>query len=85
MALLIYSLCALTAVACAMLLFQSWRKNGSRMLWWSGVCFALLACSNCALVLEAVVFPGVALWPVRHALSLAGISALLYGLIFAER
>lgn len=85
MALLIYSLCALTALACALLLFQSWRRNGSRMLWWSGVCFLLLACSNSALVLEAALFPGVALWPLRHALSLAGISALLYGLIFAER
>lgn len=85
MALVIYSLCALTALACAVLLFQGWRKNGSKMLWWSGLCFALLACANGVLVVGDLMFSEVALWPVRHGLSLAAISALLYGLIFAER
>jgi hypothetical protein len=84
MALLIYSLCALAALSCAILLFQSWRKSRSGMLWWSGVCFFLLSLSNTALVVEDVLFQGHSLWPLRHGLSLAAISALLYGLIFEE-
>ncbi|KGQ20639.1 hypothetical protein LF41_1177 [Lysobacter dokdonensis DS-58] len=55
------------------------------MLWWSGVCFFLLSLSNIALVIEDAMMPGVALWPLRHGLSLAAISALVYGLIFEER
>ncbi|WP_036165218.1 DUF5985 family protein [Noviluteimonas dokdonensis] len=85
MALLTYALCAFAALACAILLFQGWRKSGSRMLWWSGVCFFLLSLSNIALVIEDAMMPGVALWPLRHGLSLAAISALVYGLIFEER
>lgn len=54
------------------------------MLWWSGVCFLLLSISNLALVVEHLNAPGLPLWPVRHGLSLAAISALLYGLIFEE-
>ena len=85
MALPIYALCALTALACSFLLFRGWRGNGSRMLFWSGTCFLLLALSNVALIIDYFVLPDVPLWPVRHCLSLAGISALLYGLIFEER
>lgn len=85
MAVLIYSLCALAALSCAVLLLQGWRKDRSGMLWWSGVCFVLLALSNSALVVEDVLLNGIALWPLRHGLSLAAISALLYGLIFEER
>jgi hypothetical protein len=55
------------------------------MLWWSGVCFVLLALANSALVVGDILLPGSPLWALRHGLSLAGVSALLYGLIFAER
>jgi hypothetical protein len=55
------------------------------MLFWSGTCFLLLALSNVALIIDYFVLPDVPLWPLRHCLSLAGISALLYGLIFEER
>jgi len=35
----IYSLCALTALACAILLLQAYRRGGYRLLLWSGLCF----------------------------------------------
>ena len=84
MAFLVYALCALTAAACALLLFLAWRRSRSRMLWWSGVCFLFLTVANILLVVDYFVLPDRALWPLRHGLSLAAISALLYGLIFEE-
>ncbi|KGQ20556.1 hypothetical protein LF41_1093 [Lysobacter dokdonensis DS-58] len=84
MAFLVYALCALTAAACAVLLFLAWRRSRSRMLWWSGVCFAFLTLANIVLVVDFFVLADRALWPLRHGLSLAAVSALLYGLIFEE-
>ncbi|MGO4550401.1 DUF5985 family protein [Lysobacter sp. 2RAF19] len=85
MALLVYALCALAALACSAMLLNAWRKSRSRMLWWSGICFFLLTLANIALIVDFFVLPDVQLWPLRHLLSLAAISALLYGLIFEER
>lgn len=85
MALLVYTLCALAAFACSVLLLTAWRRSRSGMLWWSGVCFFLLTLANVALIVDFFVLPDVPLWPLRHGLSLAAISALLYGLIFEER
>ena len=84
MAFLAYALCALTAATCAVLLFLAWRRSRSRMLWWSAVCFVFLTMANIFLVIDFFVLPDKGLWPVRHGLSLAAISALLYGLIFEE-
>ena len=36
----VYVLCALTALACAVLLFRGYRASGARLLLWSAVCFA---------------------------------------------
>ena len=55
------------------------------MLFWSGVCFGLLALSNVLLIVDAYIIPEVTLWPLRHGISLLAIALLLYGLIFEER
>ncbi|GAB6195337.1 DUF5985 family protein [Lysobacter xanthus] len=82
---LIYTLCALAALACAVMLGLGARRVGSRMLVWSAICFALLAAANVVLVLDFVVFPGLALWPLRQGLSLLAVGSLVYGLIMEER
>ena len=46
---------------------------------------SVLAAANVVLVLDALVFPGVALWPVRQGLSLLAVGSLVYGLIMEER
>ena len=84
MAFLAYALCAVTAAVCAILLFLGFMRSRSRMLWWSGVCFVFLTLANILLVVDFFVLPDRVLWPLRHGLSLAAISALLYGLIFEE-
>lgn len=82
---LVYLLCALAATLCAVLLGLGARRARSRMLVWSAVCFGLLALANVVLVLDFLVFPGLALWPVRQGLSLLAIGSLIYGLAYEER
>ena len=57
MAGIIYGLCTLTAVLCAVLLLQSYRRSRYELLLWSGLCFAGLSINNLLLVLDKVVFP----------------------------
>jgi hypothetical protein len=77
----IYLLCALTSIACAVLLFRSWRIGGERLLLWSAVCFVAIAVNNCILFLDLVVFPSTDLVLLRHLSAFVGMSALLVGLI----
>ena len=81
----IYALCALAALLCALLLGLGARRTRSRMLVWSAICFGLLAAANVVLVLDFVVFPGLALWPVRQGLSLLAVGTLIYGLVMEDR
>jgi hypothetical protein len=78
----VYMLCALTSVACAVLLLRSYRRSGMRLLLWSGLCFATLAVSNLVLFVDLVIAPGADLSLLRSSLGLVGVATLLYGLIW---
>jgi hypothetical protein len=79
----IYGLCALTALACSVLLLQAYRRGRYRLLLWSGLCFAGLTLNNLLLVLDKVVFPTAAdLSTARGAVALAAVSVLIFGLIW---
>jgi hypothetical protein len=81
MASLVYGLCALTALACAVLLLRAHRATQSPILWWSGLCFGGLMISNVVLVIDKLVVPDADLLPVRLATTLLSMSLLLYGLV----
>lgn len=85
MVLLIYALCALTALACALFLLQGWRRTRSRMLFWSGLCFAGLTLTNLLVIADHYLFREVDLGPIRLGSALLAVALLLYGLIFEER
>ena len=87
MAVLIYALCSITALACGVLLLLGARRTRSRMLFWSGLCFGGLALSNALVVVDAVdaVLPGWNFGTIRLVVSLVAVSLLLYGLIFEEK
>ena len=85
MVLLIYALCALTALACALLLLQGSRRTGSRMLFWSGLCFAGLTLTNLLVIADHYLFREIDLGPLRLGSALLAVSLLLYGVIFEER
>jgi hypothetical protein len=82
MAALIYSLCALTALACTYLLLQAYRRGGYRLLLWSGLCFAGLTVNNLLLVLDKLVFPSIDMSFWRTSVALLAMAVLLYGLIW---
>lgn len=80
--LLVYVLCALTSVACAVLLLRGYRRSGQRLLLWSGLCFLGLALNNVLLVVDVRVTPATDLSLVRTFPALAGIALLLYGFVW---
>jgi hypothetical protein len=82
MATLIYSLCTLTCIACAVLLFRAYSQSRVRFLFWSGLCFLGLTASNVLLVLDRVVYPQVDLYTPRLAAALVGFLLLIVGIIW---
>jgi hypothetical protein len=82
MASVIYGLCAATALLCAFLLLQAYRREGQRLLLWSGLCFAGLTLNNLALIADKLIYPDVDLVVLRTSLALASMVVLLYGLIW---
>jgi hypothetical protein len=85
MATLVYALCALTSLACAVLLLRGYARNGVRLLLWSGLCFAGLALNNTILLVDMRVVPDIDLSVWRTLPALAGIVILLYGLVWETR
>lgn len=77
----IYTLCALTAIACAYLLLRGYVRTRFRLLMWSGVCFVGLALNNVLLVLDRVVFPSIDLSSWRLGIALGSVLVLLVALI----
>ena len=82
MALFTYLLCGVTAAACAVMLLRAYGRSGVALLWWSGVCFALLTASNFLVAVDLILLPKIDLFVVRNLTALLGLSLLLYGLIW---
>ncbi|HZG42859.1 MAG TPA: DUF5985 family protein [Longimicrobium sp.] len=85
MATLVYALCALTSLACAVLLLRGYARNRVRLLLWSGLCFTGLALNNIILLVDMRVVPEIDLSVWRTLPALAGIVILLYGLVWETR
>jgi hypothetical protein len=81
-AFVLYSLAALTSLACMLLLFRAHARTGLRLLFWSALCFVGLSVNNLLLFLDLIVFPDLDLRLWRLAAALAGLLALLYGFIW---
>ena len=84
MAQIIYALCAVTSILCALLLLRTWAQTRARLLFWSGLCFVGLAATNVMLVLDAVVYHESDLVTPRLWVSLGALLLMLYGLIIAD-
>ncbi|WIG94749.1 DUF5985 family protein [Myxococcus sp. SDU36] len=79
----VYLLCALTSVACAVLLLRAYKRTGMRLLLWSGLCFVGLVVSNALLFVDLVLLPTtIDLFMPRTIATLSSASVLLYGLIW---
>jgi hypothetical protein len=79
---IVYALCLATSAACAGLLVRTYRRTRMPLLFWSAICFALLAANNLALILDMLVIRTADLQLVRTSLSLGAVAVLLFGFIW---
>jgi hypothetical protein len=80
MAIAIYALSAITATLCSVLLIRACLRNRLRLLFWSGICFAALALEGVILIVNE--FVAADLTTLRLSVPLAGLAALLYGMLW---
>ena len=81
---LIYILCALTSLLCAVMLVRAFRETRSRLLLWSALCFCGLAVQNAILLVDKST-PEINLSGARSLPGLLGLLLLLYGLVWESR
>jgi hypothetical protein len=82
LALIVYTLCAVTSAICTFLLYSAYLRSRYRLLLWSAICFAGLTLNNLTLWIDKLVFPAVDLSIVRISFALFAMTVLLYGLIW---
>lgn len=81
MANLVYVLCALTSLACGILLWRGYVQSRARLLLWSALCFAGFFLNNVLLIIDVrVTQVDLSLW--RSVPALIGIALLIYGLVW---
>jgi hypothetical protein len=85
MATIIYALCALTSVLCAVLLLRGYLASGARLLLWAGLCFVGLGLNNTLLFVDLGLIPEVDLTVWRSMPALVGLALLIYGLVWETR
>ena len=85
MATIVYVLCALTSLACAVLLLRGYRRSGVRLLLWSGLCFVGLFLNNLLIVVDVRLVPETDLSAWRSLPALAGLVLLVYGRVWEAR
>ena len=82
----VYVLCAATSMFCAFLLWRSYRRQRSRLLLLSVVCFLGLAINSILLFIDlAVLSTTTDLRPIRTTVAFGSILVFLLGLIWESR
>jgi hypothetical protein len=85
MALIVYLLCAVASLICALLLWRGYRATRMRLLFWGAVAFFILVPTNSLLFVDLIMFPQLDLVLWRTALNLVAYGLFLYGLIFESQ
>ena len=80
--LVVFLFCFLTATATALLLFHSFRRNRERLLFWTGLCFALQALNSAETFIDYILPPSIDLLFLRNMTTVAAIGALLFGFVW---
>lgn len=79
-----YLLCALTSIACAVLLARSYRVQRTQLLLWSTLCFVGLALNNIVLFVDLVVVPDLDLGLLRSGTALVAVMLFLIGTLWED-
>jgi hypothetical protein len=80
----VYILSALISLACAVLLLRSWAQSRTGLLLWAAICFVGLTLNNAVLFVDKIVVTDVDLSLWRAIPALAGMLALVFGLLWEE-
>jgi hypothetical protein len=81
----VYILCALTSIACAILLLRGYVASRERLLFWSSLCFVGLAINNVMLFIDLVVIAEIDLSLWRSGAALIAVAILLFGLVWESK
>jgi hypothetical protein len=81
MAEVVYVLCALTSLLCAVLLARAWAATRVPLLLWCLLCFVGLTLNNVMLLVDKIVTPGTGLSVWRALPATLGVAVLVYGLV----
>jgi hypothetical protein len=79
---IVYVMCFLTSGLCTGLLLNAYYRHRQPLLFWSAVCFGLLAVNNLLVFIDIVLLPHMDLLPLRMAANFAAVGVLLYGFIW---
>jgi hypothetical protein len=82
---LVYGLCALTSLLCAILVLRSYRRARTRLLFVVALGFVGLAVNNLLMVVDLLLGTLADLSVLRSSVGLATMAALLVMLIWEER
>ena len=61
---------------------RAYRSSGFRLLFWSGICFAILTLNNVLLFIDLIIVPEADLTLLRNGTALVGAVTLLFSLIW---
>lgn len=81
MAGIVYILCAVLSLSCAVLLLSGFRKNKFRLLFWSSIGFFGFAINNVLLFVDVIMLPNTDLLVLRTIPGLIGMIIMVYGLV----
>lgn len=85
MAGIVYILCAITSLVCAILLYRGYLHNRYRLLFWCSLGFTGFALNNVLLFLDLIIFPSVNyIINFRTLPALIGMMIMIYGLVMEE-
>lgn len=82
MGFIVYLLCSFTSFGCAAILMRAYLKKRTRLLLWSSLCFIGIALNNILLSVDYALGPQYDLSTVRAIMAFAGMSIMMYGLIW---
>lgn len=85
MATALYIATCLTTLLCAILLLRAFASVRTKLLLWSGLCFAGLTISNLLVIADLVLFPKIDLYSYRLLSAAIAIALLLYGLVWESQ
>jgi hypothetical protein len=85
MAEVVYLLCGVTSIVCAILLLRGYRRSRTGLLFWSSLCFVGLAVNNVLLFVDLVIVPTTDLSDLRGLIALAAMMTLLFGLVWERQ